>query len=97
MRRSTLTAAAVATLFLAGGCSDEPEVKRPSPTAPTTSSAKPTQAPATQPPGLDLPKNAQTLVAETTGTKNQELPAFTPQEGAYPLYAACEGKGKVSA
>ncbi|MEU5525251.1 hypothetical protein ABZ759_32710 [Streptomyces sp. NPDC047860] len=96
MRRSTLTAAAVATLFLAGGCSDEPEAKRPSPTAPTASSDKPTQTPAPHPPSLDLPKNAQTLVAETTGTKNRELPAFTPQEGAYTLYAVCEGKGKVS-
>ncbi|MFJ8186536.1 hypothetical protein [Streptomyces sp. NPDC096105] len=96
MRRSTLTAAALAALFLAAGCSDEPEAKRPSPTAATASSGKPTQAPAPQPPSLDLPENAQTLVAETTGTKNQELPAFTPQEGAYTLYAACEGKGEVS-
>ncbi|MGA5128121.1 hypothetical protein ACPCAG_33065 [Streptomyces pseudogriseolus] len=96
MRRTTLTAAALATLFLAGGCSDEPEVKRPSPTAPTASAGKPTPAPATQPPGLDLPENARTLVAETTGDKNQELPAFTPQEGAYTVYATCEGKGKVS-
>ncbi|WP_225640924.1 hypothetical protein [Streptomyces werraensis] len=96
MRRTTLTAAALATLLLAGGCSDEPEVKRPSPTAPTASAGKPTPAPATQPPGLDLPENARTLVAETTGDKNQELPAFTPQEGAYTLYATCGGKGKVS-
>ncbi|KOT37100.1 hypothetical protein ADK41_21225 [Streptomyces caelestis] len=97
MRRSTLTAAALATLFLAAGCSDEPEseAKRPSPTAPTASSTKPTQAPATQPPSLDLPKNAQTLVPETTGNKDQELPEFTPQEGAYTLYATCEGKGKM--
>ncbi|MFF8638903.1 hypothetical protein ACF052_32440 [Streptomyces pilosus] len=99
MRRSTLTAAALTTLFLAGGCSDEPEVKHPSPTAPTAptaSSVKPTQTPATRPPSLDLPDNAQTLLAETTGNKDEELPAFTPQEGAYTLYAACEGKGKVS-
>ncbi|MFI9268709.1 hypothetical protein ACIG5C_30630 [Streptomyces werraensis] len=96
MRRTTLAAAALATLLLAGGCSDEPEVKRPSPTAPTASAGKPTPAPATQPLGLDLPENARTLVAETTGDKNQELPAFTPQEGAYTLYATCEGKGKVS-
>ncbi|MEU5221383.1 hypothetical protein AB0G55_01715 [Streptomyces toyocaensis] len=86
----------MATLFLAGGCSDEPEAKRPSPPAPTASSGKPTQTPTTQPPSLDLPKNAQTLIAETTGNKDQELPAFTPREGAYTLYAACEGKGKVS-
>ncbi|MFH9044528.1 hypothetical protein ACH4FA_35105 [Streptomyces sp. NPDC017966] len=96
MRRSTLTAAALTTLLLAAGCSDEPEAKRPSPTGATASSAKPTRAPATQPPGLNLPKNAQTLVAETTGDKDQELPVFTPQEGAYTLYATCEGKGKVS-
>ncbi|MER7485117.1 hypothetical protein ABTY20_04080 [Streptomyces sp. NPDC126497] len=96
MHRSTLTAAALAALFLTAGCSYEPEAKRPSPTTATASSGKPTQAPATQPLGLDLPKNAQTLVPETTGNKDQELPAFTPQEGAYTLHAACEGKGKVS-
>ncbi|MEU0769507.1 hypothetical protein [Streptomyces albogriseolus] len=96
MRPTTLTAAAVATLFLAGGCSDEPEAKRPSPTAATASAGKPAQTPATQPPGLDLPENARTLVAETTGDKTQKLPEFTPQEGAYTLYATCEGKGKVS-
>ncbi|MFJ2948486.1 hypothetical protein ACIO8H_12700 [Streptomyces sp. NPDC087226] len=96
MRRSVLTAAALAVLFLAGGCSDEPEVKRPSPTAPTASSSKPTPAPATQPPLLDLPRSAQTLVAETTGDKDRELPEFTPEEGAYTLYAVCEGEGEVS-
>ncbi|MEY9809859.1 hypothetical protein [Streptomyces albogriseolus] len=96
LRRTTLTAAALATLFLAGGCSDEPEANRPSPTAPTASASKPTHAPATQPPSLDLPENARTLVAETTGNRNQELPEFTPQEGAYTLYATCEGKGEVS-
>ncbi|MFH9044319.1 hypothetical protein ACH4FA_33985 [Streptomyces sp. NPDC017966] len=96
MRRSILTAAALAALFLAAGCSDEPEARRPSPTAATASSGRPAQAPAAQAPGLDLPKNAQILVAETTGTKDQELPAFTPLEGAYTLYAACEGTGKVA-
>ncbi|CAL9643724.1 hypothetical protein SUDANB32_06404 [Streptomyces sp. enrichment culture] len=96
MRRTTLTAAALATLLLAGGCSDEPESKHPSPTAATASAGKPTQAPATHPPSLDLPENARTLVAETTGDESQELPEFAPQEGAYTLYATCEGKGKVS-
>ncbi|MGA5114675.1 hypothetical protein [Streptomyces pseudogriseolus] len=43
-----------------------------------------------------MPENARTLVVETTGDKNQELPECTPQEGAYTLYATCEGKGKVS-
>ncbi|MGX1095856.1 putative component of type VI protein secretion system [Streptomyces albogriseolus] len=85
LRRTTLTAAALATLFLAGGCSDEPEANRPSPTTATASAGKPAQAPATQPPSLDLPENARTLVAETTGNRNQELPEFTPQEGAYTL------------
>ncbi|MEU1923829.1 hypothetical protein AB0H23_31090 [Streptomyces albogriseolus] len=96
LRRTTLTAAALATLFLAGGCSDEPEANRPSPTTATASAGKPAQAPATQPPSLDLPENAWTLVAETTGNRNQELPEFAPQEGAYTLYATCEGKGEVS-
>ncbi|MFJ1982065.1 hypothetical protein [Streptomyces albogriseolus] len=96
MRRTTLTAAALATLFLAGGCSDEPEAKRPSPTAATASAGKPTYAPATQLPSLYLPKDAQMLVAETSGNRNQELPEFTPQEGTYTLYATCEGKGEVS-
>ncbi|MFD5497903.1 hypothetical protein ACFWOL_26600 [Streptomyces sp. NPDC058442] len=86
----------MATLLLVGGCSDEPEAKRPSPAGPTASSDQPTRTPATPPPSLDLPKNAQFLVAETTGNRDQELPEFTPQEGAYTLYAACEGKGKVS-
>ncbi|WP_432057643.1 hypothetical protein [Streptomyces sp. bgisy022] len=96
MRRTLCTAAALATLFLAGGCSDEPEAKRPSPTAPTASAGRPTPAPATQPPSFELPENARTLVAETTGDTDRNLPAFTPQEGAYTLYATCEGKGKVS-
>lgn len=96
MRRSTLTAAALATLFLVGGCSDEPEAKPPAPTGPTASSDRTARTPTAQPPSLDLPENAQILVAETTGTKDQELPEFTPEEGAYTLYAACEGKGKVS-
>lgn len=96
MRRSTLTVAAVATLFLVGGCSDEPEAKRPSPAGPTASSGQPPRTPAAQPPSLDLPENAQILVAETTGNKDQELPEFTPEEDTYTVYAACDGKGKVS-
>ncbi|MFC5851416.1 hypothetical protein ACFPZI_06070 [Streptomyces chlorus] len=86
----------MATLFLVGGCSDEPEAKRPGPAGPTASSDQPTRTPATQSPGLDLPGNAQILVAETTGNKDQELPEFTSEEGAYTVYAVCEGKGKVS-
>ncbi|MEU7281822.1 hypothetical protein AB0A69_24065 [Streptomyces sp. NPDC045431] len=35
-------------------------------------------------------------MAETTGDGERELPAFTPEDGAYTVYAACAGKGKVS-
>ncbi|MEV0300032.1 hypothetical protein [Streptomyces prasinus] len=86
----------MATLFLVGGCSGEPEAKRPDPAGPTASPDRPTRTPTARPPSLDLPENARILVAETTGDKDRELPEFTSEEGAYTVYAACEGKGKVS-
>ncbi|MGM1075143.1 hypothetical protein ACS0VI_02785 [Streptomyces sp. H28] len=33
---------------------------------------------------------------ETAGETGRELPAFTPEEGSYTIYASCDGKGEVS-
>ncbi len=96
MRRYPLIVAAVAALFLVGGCSDESEAKRPDPAGPTASSDRPSRTPVAQPSGLDLPENVRILVAETTGDDDRDLPGFTPEDGAYTVYAACEGEGEVS-
>ncbi|MEU3047626.1 hypothetical protein ABZ705_14085 [Streptomyces sp. NPDC006984] len=96
MRRYTLIVAAVAASFLIGGCSGEPGAKGPDPAGPTASPDRPSRTPGTPPPGLDLPGNAQVLVPETTGDTDRDLPAFTPEEGVYTIYARCEGRGKVS-
>jgi hypothetical protein len=96
--RRYIPAAAAAAIFLVGGCTGSADTDSPggesqkTPAASTSSQ----QADATQPPVLEVPKNAEVLVTETTGTGNKNLREFTPSEEAYTVYASCSGKGKVT-
>lgn len=96
MRRCTLTVAAVAASLLVGGCSGGSGAKGPEPGGATASPSRSSRTGETAAYGLDLPGNARVLVPETAGETGRELPAFTPEEGSYTIFASCDGKGEVS-
>ncbi|MCG7525463.1 hypothetical protein MHW47_13535 [Streptomyces sp. OfavH-34-F] len=91
----TITAA----VLLAAGCSsgqDESAVrKQPSGGASDSRSSAGKQA-APSEGGLQVPVHAEVLVPETSGSSDLDLKRFTPEQGAYTIYARCTGKGKVT-
>ncbi|MEU3205745.1 hypothetical protein ABZ702_18065 [Streptomyces cyaneofuscatus] len=106
MRRRILTAVApLAAVLLVGGCSGSADTGSPegagsktSPAAsePAASPAPPSSPGGTSAPALEYPEKAQALVPETSGAGDKNLPAFTPAEETYTIYADCTGKGSVS-
>lgn len=92
MRRYILTAAAVAALLLAGGCTDGPEDSPSAQPGRTTATATtPAPTPAATLPSLDLPDDARSLVPQTRASEDR----VHPDEPVYTVYASCAGNGKV--
>ncbi|MGW1296233.1 hypothetical protein [Streptomyces sp. NPDC002533] len=101
MRRRILTAAVPLTVvLLVGGCSGSADTGAPegagSKTSPTAGEPAASSPGSTSAPALEYPEKAQALVPETSGAGNKNLPAFTPAEETYTIYADCTGKGSVS-
>lgn len=99
MHRRLLTAAPLAAILLISGCSGPANTDTSEKSHPPASAGDP--APSTSPkgsaaPSLDYPKKVPALVSETSGTGNRKLPAFTPDEEIYTIYADCTGEGSVS-
>lgn len=89
MRRYASLAAAALVGLLVSGCSTSHEASAP---VETRTSAKPSVKKSS----LDLPENAEVLVAETSGTSDRDLKEFKPSKGVYTIYSRCSGKGKVT-
>ncbi|MCI3153774.1 MULTISPECIES: hypothetical protein [Streptomyces] len=89
MRRcSPAAVSAAAAALLLTGCTGADAPERADTPAPT--------GPAASQPALAVPRAAEVLLPETSGTAGEQLPRFTPPEEAYTLYADCTGTGTVT-
>lgn len=94
MRRclpAAVTTAVAAPLLLTGCTATTPDA--PAARAEQPGAARPT-APAQ--PALTVPRAADVLLSETSGTGSDQLPRLTPPEKAYTVYADCSGTGTVT-
>jgi hypothetical protein len=94
-RHAAVPTVLLAVLF-AAGCSNsgydaqssDPGRASVQPSAELTETAKAS--------GLDLPKGAQVLVPETSGTGDADLPKFKPLKDVYTVHARCTGGGTMT-
>ncbi|ARF74442.1 hypothetical protein B7C62_21055 [Kitasatospora albolonga] len=109
MRRRVLAAAPLTAVLLISGCTGSADTGTPEgsgrPASPTASEPAASQPPSpsqpapsdgTAAPRLVVPGKAPSLVPETSGSGNKDLPAFTPAEEIYTIYAGCSGNGSVT-
>ncbi|MEV4877432.1 hypothetical protein [Streptomyces cyaneofuscatus] len=105
MRRRILAVTPLAAILVIGGCTNSGDTgtsdeagRKPSPTAsmPAMSTAQASPSGGTSELELVIPGKAQVLVPETSGSGDKDLPAFTPSEEIYTVYAGCRGKGSVT-